>query len=514
MSINRRQFLKNASIGTAGIVGATSMLKTGSAFASYPCAATSDVSFVGGDASYTGGRKQMILDVLAPFKSYITTAMTGKNVVIKPNLVGGSAASCTHVDAIKGVIEFLRSINSSVPITIGECSASGTTTMFNTAGYNALTTAYTGITLVDLGSNPTAFPRTTVHLWKTDLKTTQAVYATSAFMNPNNFVISVAKPKTHNCMVITGVTKNMCMGMPYTTGPSGISNSKQAMHDGTPGGTRTGEEKVLASNIFQLATQMFPQGNPGFAVLDAWEGMDHNGPDTGQSVMQYCAVAGPDALAVDRLNAKLTGLTDTATVKHPVPVPTGTQSYTDMRALCWMSNANMGNFYLDKINFVQGTLANLTTFVKQYVLHQNYTASQAYETNWMSDTTWGPATVLDSQGVVPKSRQLYLSTDARWGYDGIPIMNPQANLHAEGVVTTNQVKIDLFLPAGYQVNLGIYNLKGQEVRRLGSEYLNNGHYSVVWDCRDANGGKMANGNYIIKLQAGQHQMCDKITLMR
>ena len=42
-----------------------------SAFAAYPVAATSDVSFVGGDASYTGGRKQMIKDVVAPFQSVI-----------------------------------------------------------------------------------------------------------------------------------------------------------------------------------------------------------------------------------------------------------------------------------------------------------------------------------------------------------------------------------------------------------------------------------------------------------
>jgi len=157
MSINRRQFLKNASIGTAGIVGATSMLKTGSAFASYPCANTSDVSFVGGDATYTGGRKQMIKDVVTPFQSVIAAAITaGKKIVLKPNCVSNNVLCATHVDALAGLIEFIRTINSTVPIAICEASATTTTTVFNTAKYNTLTSTYTGITLVDLNTSTVA----------------------------------------------------------------------------------------------------------------------------------------------------------------------------------------------------------------------------------------------------------------------------------------------------------------------------------------------------------------------
>ena len=57
-------------------------------------------------------------------------------------------------------------------------------------------------------------------------------------------------------------------------------------------------------------------------------------------------------------------------------------------------------------------------------------------------------------------------------------------------------------------------MKGQEVRRLGFEHLNAGRYSIEWDCRDTHGSRVPNGNYIIKLEVGQRQMCDKITLLR
>ncbi len=93
-------------------------------------------------------------------------------------------------------------------------------------------------------------------------------------------------------------------------------------------------------------------------------------------------------------------------------------------------------------------------------------------------------------------------------------MTPQANMHADGVVTGNEVTIDLALGSGYVINLGIFNLQGREVRRLGSEYLNSGRYSIVWDCRDDQGSKASNGKYIIKMQFGRQQICDKITLMR
>ena len=240
--------------------------------------------------------------------------------------------------------------------------------------------------------------------------------------------------------------------------------------------------------------------------------MEGEGPANGTSVMQYCMVASTDFVAVDRLNAKLTGLSDTPILNQPKPPVT--PSYTDMRALCFLNNAKIGNFDLSKINFVKGSMADLMTHIKSYKMHSYYSATEAWETGWQSDTTWGPNSVLDSQGVTPKQINPYLTTSIRLGDNGIPYLHPQANIHANGVVNTNHIRIDLALPGSYNIRLGIYDMKGREVKRLGYEFLNGGRYAIDWDCRDGHGAIIPNGKYIIKLQYGAGQLCDKITLMR
>ncbi len=521
MSLNRRQFLKNTSIGTAGLIGGASMLRK-SAFAGYPAPATSDVSFVGGSSSYTGGRKQMIKDVLAPLQSVISAAISGKTVIIKPNLVYASSSgtqavlNCTHVDAVAGVIEFLRSINSSLPIIVAEASAATTTTMYGYANYNSLTSTYSNVTLVDLNTS-TTYTGTTKHLWKTDLVSTQAVSLSSIFFDSNNYIISLTRPKTHYNMCMTGTVKNICMGAPLTKGSStNGGSSKDTMHgitDSNPSGKHTGEDKCLAYNIYQVASQITaaPYSFPSLAVLDAWEGQEGNGPIYGTSIMQYCALAGTDFLAVDRLCAVLLGFSDTAIPIQPTrPV---TPSYTDMRTLVWMSNSGFGNYDLSKINFINGTLANLRTFVisGHYIMPNLYreasntsdTVSTSWETMWFdsTDISQGPKSILDTQ-----------LTGVR---DGAPFMNPQANLHMDGIVCGNEVKIDLALPHDFSINLHIMNMQGQEIRRLGNEHLNSGRYSIIWDCRDNHGARVPNGTYLIRLQFGQKQLvCDKVSLAR
>ncbi len=55
-----------------------------------------------------------------------------------------------------------------------------------------------------------------------------------------------------------------------------------------------------------------------------------------------------------------------------------------------------------------------------------------------------------------------------------------------------------------EVRLVIYNVLGQEVRRLVHELQGVGAHGVVWDGRDAFGRGVATGVYIYRLQAGLH----------
>jgi uncharacterized protein (DUF362 family) len=568
MSLNRRQFLKNTSIGTAGLIGGASMLRK-SAFAYYPASATSQLSFIG--ATLTGGtapnqtftytskytsasatssgtasngiqtgRMGLIYDVLMPFQSAIAAAIVGKTIIIKPNMVYTGSSStysstgsstplnATHVDAVRGLINFLRDTSANVPIVIAEASATTTATMYNTCGFCALVTQYTGVTLVDLNTNSTVsstggttanagYAAVTSYLWKTDLATSIAVNVGPIWLSKNYYIISICRPKTHNCEVVTGVTKNCSMGMPLTSTNSVQStNSKTLMHAvGDSQGTVTNEDRDLAWNIFQNATQYTLNNHPDFAILDAWEGEQHNGPVSGVPMQQGCAVAGVDHVAVDRIGAKLMGLSDTP--NYAPKLPDTTPSYTDPRYLLWMGNAGIGNYDINKISFVQQTTgqtsaAFLTSVVAPYIqtyqMADNYANTPYYEVEWQTADTLGPK--------VSAPNSLFPFSPGQSGVVGnpAPIMIQQKNMHVGGVVEANEIKIDLFMPAGYDIKLGIFNMKGQEIRKLANEYLNQGRFSIYWDCRDDRGSKVANGGYIIKLQFGQRQLSDHITLAR
>jgi uncharacterized protein (DUF362 family) len=564
MPLNRRQFLKNASIGTAGIVGGASLLKNNSAFAAYPAAATSQVTFIGAtpgtsagpgptqtytytstnNSSYTG-RRGLIYDAMMPYQSQIAAAIgTGANaktIVIKPNLVYAASSGTpaglpfTHVDAVRAVIDFIRAMPgfSAVPIVIAEASAGTTSSLMGTVfsdasqstcnTYYTLLTTYSNLTLVDLNTNSTVssagktttganFAAVTSYLWTKTLKTSVKINVGPIWMSKNYFIISLCRPKTHNCMVATLTTKNCSMGMPITGSANGITtNSKTQMHvvDTSVAGTTVGEDEDLAWNIFQNATQYTLNGHPDFAVMDAWEGMQGNGPIGGSAVEQGCVVAGFDHLAVDRIAAKLMGFSDTAILAQPNPAVT--HSYTDLRALVWMSNAGIGNYDITKIQINSGTVGDMsavTPYIYAYSMPPNYTASPYYETTWLGNDTVPDTSAPSSTFAFPPSKAVGVLRGAR------PYMSPQANIHAGGVVRSSDVKIDLFLPAGYHLNLAIFDLKGRQIRRLANEYLNNGRYSITWDCKSDAGSRVANGSYIIKLNANEYQLSDKITLMR
>jgi len=506
MSLDRRDFLKMTAASAAMVAAGPAMLKS-SAFAMNPTKfqATSDVSFVG--SSTSGTRRKMIADVLEPWRTSVAAGITGKTILIKPNMVYWNTGitdptlALTHVDAVRGLIDFLRTISSTVQIIVGECSGDSTlSTMWAKAGYDKLTTEYTGVTLMDL-NDTTKMPSVTRHLWTTDFSasTTATIPITSAFVDTKYYVISITRPKSHNCMVMTGVNKNMLMGAPLRSAV--INNAtvspKEYMHgqNGWYNGQHTNEDKCLAYNLYQIGNVLFSDkaGSPALSVLDAWEGMQGEGPTGGTSIMQYCAVAGIDSLAVDRLCAKLMGFSDTATD----PINKATPSYTDMRALLWLSNAGFGNYDLSKINFILGSLTTLQTYIKSYKLAANYTGSPSYETEWTTNGS-APTTVFDGTSI-GTSRTL----------DPKPFLSPQM----EKSISAQEVKIQFSLPVAFSVHLGIYNMQGTEVCRLGSEYLQAGRYTMVWNRKNSAGSRVPSGHYIIKLSFDSRSLCDHVSLV-
>jgi len=537
VNLGRRAFLKRSATGAAVLAAGAGVLKN-SAFAAAPSRFQdkSDVSFVG--SSPDGTRRRMILDVLEPWRASVAAGVAGKTVLIKVNMVywhGGvddPTLALTHVDAVRGLIDFLRSISDAVPIIVGDSTCSplsfGDITMiFEKAGYGDLPSEYAGVTLKDLNT----LPSVECPFWTPDFSAAanQAIPIVSAFFDPNYYIISICRPKTHNCMIMTGVDKNILMGAPVNakkvlqervitaasdttinigpdstvtlSGGSSVTLSeevtlvpKQFMHgkNGWYSGQNTDENKCLSYNLYQLANMLYPAGQPALSVLDAWEGMEGDGPVAGASVMQYCAVAGSDPLAVDRLCAKLMGFSDTPAD----PVNSAAPSYTDMRTLVWMSNAGLGNYDLNNISFILGSLQELEGYVKTYEMSPNFTGDPSYATEW----TGGPPPEVMKEIGIRESRFL----------DPKPYLAPQLNKR----ITGGRIVVDFSLPVTQHVHLGIYTLKGKEVRRLGNETLPSGRYTVVWDGCNARGSRVPSGRYIIKLGFGSRSMCDRITMVR
>lgn len=74
--------------------------------------------------------------------------------------------------------------------------------------------------------------------------------------------------------------------------------------------------------------------------------------------------------------------------------------------------------------------------------------------------------------------------------------------------------IEFWLPYGDYVTLTVYNLLGQEVRRLADGSHDGGHHVVVWDGKDRAGVDVPSGLYFCKLLAGTDSRTGKMVLIR
>jgi len=74
MAMNRRDFLKRTGAGTALLIGGSGLIHSRAFSATVSKSQeTSNVSFVG--SSQSGTRKQMILDVLEPWRSAVSSGI-------------------------------------------------------------------------------------------------------------------------------------------------------------------------------------------------------------------------------------------------------------------------------------------------------------------------------------------------------------------------------------------------------------------------------------------------------
>jgi uncharacterized protein (DUF362 family) len=237
---------------------------------------------------------------LKRFEKSIRAAIGKKRVIIKPNNVAIDNQLCaSHARNLEGILEFLKSIGKT-NVAIAESAANGPTLDgFSNYGYNALAGKY-GAKLIDLDAEGFEV----LHCFdETDFRP-HACRMSKVLLDPNNFIISAAKFKTHDRVVATLSLKNIVVGAPIKDpgfrwgrdSRPGARNDKPITHGNGFRG--------INYNLYALA----PRLHPHLSVIDGFEGMEGEGPVSGTPISQKVCVVSQDWLAADRVALELMGI--------------------------------------------------------------------------------------------------------------------------------------------------------------------------------------------------------------
>jgi uncharacterized protein (DUF362 family) len=224
-------------------------------------------------------------------------AKLGPQVMLKPNFLSSkNQLASTHVDAIRGAIDFLQTVPQP-PAEIlvaegGNEDYSGQA--FENFGYQALVEECPiPLRLVDLNQEE-SWQETTVFMG--DGREVPVRIPTTVLECP--CTISVAVAKTHDGCVVTLAQKNMIMGTLH-------KEDRIKMHGYDSHGLRTlpAEAQQLNINLMRVSRSL----RPHIGVIDGTVGMQGNGPGGGYAMDLGIAVASADVFAADAVMASAMG---------------------------------------------------------------------------------------------------------------------------------------------------------------------------------------------------------------
>jgi uncharacterized protein (DUF362 family) len=239
-------------------------------------------------------RAENIYKSLKLIEDQVFSGIRDKQVMIKPNFVQTSnQLAGTHVDAVRGILEFLRP-HYKKEIIIGEAAATkeGTNAGYDHYGYRDLVNKYK-VKLVDMNLGAYEY-RYTFGPKSVPLP----IRICAPMLDPNLYIISASIMKTHGYVSVTLSLKNMLLGAPINDYKAAQSDKFQ-MHQGPHGEP----DDIIHFNLFHMAQEVFPD----LAVIDGFTGMEGDGPSRGTPVDSRIAVASVDPLAADVLGARLMG---------------------------------------------------------------------------------------------------------------------------------------------------------------------------------------------------------------
>jgi len=336
-TFTRRNFIKTSVIGSIAVSG----ISTLSAFTSSQELVKKEVSV----ALTTGdNRADLAFRALEPFAKEIRQAIGNRRVVLKPNnVLTNVPLTSTHVDTLEGVLEFLKSIKKLDNVIIAESAANGPTfDGFDNYGYFRLVNKYP-VKLVDLDQQPYDL----LHVFDEKDFRPHAIRMSHVLLDPDSYIVSVARMKTHDRVLATLSLKNIVFGAPIKDkGFSWTSNRKPGAESDKAIAHGSGF-RGINYNLYALSKHLHPH----LALIDGFEGMEGNGPNSGTPVDHRICVASTDWLAADRVAIELMGI-DFAKVGY----------------LNFCNQTGMGIGDLSKIEIIGESLSN---HIKHYKLSDN-----------------------------------------------------------------------------------------------------------------------------------------------
>jgi uncharacterized protein (DUF362 family) len=292
--IDRRRFIKTSLMGGMAV----SFINPLNAFSTLnkPEQLPASVAITSGD-----NRADLAFRALQPFSNRIRQAIANRRVILKPNNVSIDIPLCaTHVDTLEGTLEFLKSIGKLDNVIIAESAANGPTfDGFSNYGYYGLAKKYP-VKFMDLDKE--GFE--TLYVFdERDFKP-HPVRFSCVLLSPDSYIVSIARMKTHDRVIVTLSLKNIVVGAPLKDAGFTFDNRRKAGAISDKSVVHGGGFKGINYNLYSLA----PKLHPHLSVIDGFQGMEGNGPNDGTPVDHRVCVVSTDWLAADRVAVELMGV--------------------------------------------------------------------------------------------------------------------------------------------------------------------------------------------------------------
>ncbi|MGB9594766.1 MAG: DUF362 domain-containing protein [Candidatus Poribacteria bacterium] len=245
----------------------------------------SKVAIVKGD-----NRRKNICQALELIKDDLV--IDKNEVILKPNCLQSMfQLCCTHVDALRGVLDFLKDKDIESTSIAETCRGTEKYESFEKLGYTSLVDEY-GVTLF----NP-EFEDEWVEGYLLDKNYKEVKVRISKRIYNCKCRISVAVAKTHDTVIITAAWKNMMGALAL--------EDKIKMHGCNSHSERVliSEIEILPQNLVRIA-KLVP---PHISVIDGFIGMEGEGPVRGTEKRLGIAIASTDFVSADAVCAKAMG---------------------------------------------------------------------------------------------------------------------------------------------------------------------------------------------------------------